>query len=61
MRSESVVVTGVRFQNATQMRLAQHNHMIGARAPDGTDEPFGVSIVKSSQLHLYCVIGHKPS
>jgi hypothetical protein len=28
MRSESVVVAGVRFQDATQMRLAQDNHMI---------------------------------
>ena len=28
MRSDSVVATGVRFQDATQMRLARHNHMI---------------------------------
>ena len=43
------------------MRLAQHNHMIDALAPDRADQPFSKAIVKSSQLHLYCVIGHKPS
>jgi hypothetical protein len=34
MRSDSVVVTGVRFQDATQMRLTQDNHMIDALSPD---------------------------
>jgi len=32
---------GVRFQNTTQMRLAQDNHMIDALAPDRSDQPFG--------------------
>jgi transposase len=45
MRSDSVVVTGVRFQNATQMRLAQHNHMIDALAPDRADQPFSNAIL----------------
>jgi hypothetical protein len=34
MRSDSVVVTGVRFQDATQMRLGQDNHMTDALSPD---------------------------
>src|SRR5260221_12599211 len=36
---------GVRFQNATQMRLAQDNHMIDALAPDRSDQPFGKAIL----------------
>ena len=43
------------------MLLTEDNDMIQAISADKADEPFGVSIVKSSQLHLYCVIGHKPS
>ena len=31
---------GVRFQNPTQIRLAQDNHMIDALAPDRSDQPF---------------------
>ena len=61
MRSDSVVVAGVRFQNAAQMRLAQHNHMIDTLAPDRADQPFSNAIVKSSQLHSYRLIKRKPS
>src|SRR6266436_1003390 len=39
MRSDSVVVLGVRFQTATQMRLAQDNHMIDALTPNRSDQP----------------------
>src|SRR5712672_355631 len=45
MCSDGVVVMGVRFQNATQMRLAQDNHMIDALAPDRSDQPFGKAIL----------------
>src|SRR5229473_8338295 len=45
MCSDGVVVMGVRFQNATQMRLAQDNHMIDALAPDLSDQPFGKAIL----------------
>jgi plasmid maintenance system killer protein len=31
MRSDSVVVAGEKFQNATQVRFAQDNHMIDFR------------------------------
>jgi hypothetical protein len=44
-RSDSVVVTGVRFQDATQMRLAQDNHVIDALAPDRADQPFRNAIL----------------
>src|SRR3984893_613358 len=36
---------GVRFQNPTQMRLAQDNHMIDALAPDRSDQPFSKAIL----------------
>src|ERR1700740_1029719 len=45
MRSDSVVVAGVRFQNATQVRLAQDNHMIDTLAPDRADQPFSNAIL----------------
>src|ERR1700730_3098241 len=45
MRSDAVVVMGVRFRNATQMRLAQDNHMIDALAPDRSDQPFSKAIL----------------
>src|ERR1700738_2718221 len=36
---------GIRFQNPTQMRLAQDNHMIDALAPDRSDQPFSKAIL----------------
>src|SRR5712675_1107273 len=45
MRSDIVVVMDVRFQNPTQMHLAQDNHMIDALAPDRSDQPFGKAIL----------------
>src|SRR5450631_1324870 len=45
MRSDTVVVIGVRFQNPTQMHFAQDNHMIDALAPDRSDQPFGKAIL----------------
>src|ERR1700730_14067585 len=45
MRSDAVVVMGIRFQNPTQMRLAQDNHMVDALAPDRSDQPFGKAIL----------------
>src|SRR5260370_41320197 len=43
--ADTVVVMGVRFQNPTQMPLAQDNHMIDALAPDRSDQPFGKAIL----------------
>jgi hypothetical protein len=40
MRTHLVILACVRFQNPTQMRLAQDNHMIDALAPDRSDLPF---------------------
>src|ERR1700738_3552661 len=46
MRSHAIVVMGIKFQNPTQMRLAQDNHMIAALAPDRSDQPFGKAILQ---------------
>jgi hypothetical protein len=35
--------------------------MIEAFPADRADQPFGVGVVKSSQLHSYRLIGRKPS
>jgi hypothetical protein len=43
------------------MHLAQDNDVVHAFTPDRSDQPFGNAIVKSSQLHAYRLIGHKPS
>jgi hypothetical protein len=43
------------------MRLAQDNDVVHTFTPDRSDQPFGKSIVKSSQLHSYRVIGRNPS
>src|SRR5216684_8092661 len=45
MGSDSVVVTGVRFQNATQMRLAQDNNVVHTLTPDRSDQPLGETIL----------------
>ena len=61
MRSDSVVVTGVRFQNAAQMHLAQDIDVVQTLPADRSDQPFSKAVVKSSQLHSYRLIGRKPS
>src|SRR5258707_2718186 len=45
MRSDAVVVGGVRFQNSAQMCLAQDNDVVQALAPDRSDQPFGKAIL----------------
>jgi hypothetical protein len=45
-----VVVAGVRFQDAMQMRLAQDNHMIDALLPDRSNQPFCKAILPGSKL-----------
>jgi hypothetical protein len=44
-RSGSVVVTGVIFQNATQVRLAQDDDVVDTLTPDRSDQPFGETIL----------------
>jgi hypothetical protein len=41
---------------SAQMRLAEDNDVVQALAPDRSDQPLGKTIVKSSQLHPYCLI-----
>jgi hypothetical protein len=43
------------------MPLAEHDNVVKTFPPDRTDRPFTISVVKSSQLHPYCLIGRKPS
>ena len=45
MRSDAVVVMGIRFQNPTQMRLAQDDEMVNTLAPDRSDQPFGKAVL----------------
>ena len=37
------------------MGLAKHDDMVGALAADGSDQPFGDAVLKSSQLHRICL------
>jgi hypothetical protein len=39
MRSDAVIVAGVGFQDATQMRLAQDNDVVHTFTPDQSDQP----------------------
>ena len=43
------------------MRLAQDDDVVHTLTSDRSDQPLGENIVKSSQLHSYCLIGRKPS
>ena len=43
------------------MGLAKHDDMVGALVADGSDQPFGDAVIKSSQLHLFRSIERKPS
>ena len=43
------------------MCLAQDNDVVHTFTPDRSDQPFSKTIVKSSQLHSYRLIGRKPS
>jgi len=45
----------------TEVSLAEDNNVVKAFPSDRTDQPFGISVVKSSQLHSYRLIGRKPS
>src|SRR6202140_1612392 len=40
MRSDAVVIIGVRFQNAAQMLLAEDNEVIQTLTPDRCAKPF---------------------
>src|SRR5665811_2141026 len=45
MRSDAVVIIGVRFQNPAQMFLAQDNDVVQTLAPDRSDQPCGKAIL----------------
>src|SRR5271163_3383474 len=45
MRSNSVVIGGIVFQNAAQMHLAQYNDVVQTFPPDRSDQPFGKAIL----------------
>src|ERR1019366_7555882 len=45
MRSDGVVVIGIRFQNPAQMCLARDNDVVQTLAPDRSDQPFGKAIL----------------
>src|SRR5260370_22145483 len=45
MRSGAIIITGVGFQDLTQMHLAQDNDVVHTLAPDRSDQPFGKAIL----------------
>src|ERR1700720_2739647 len=45
MRSDSVVIVSIGFQDPTQMRLAQDNDVVHTLTPDRSDQPFGKAIL----------------
>src|SRR5450759_1931494 len=45
MRSDAVVIIGVRFQNPAQMLLAEDDEVIQTLTPDRSDQPFGKAIL----------------
>ena len=45
MGSSAMIVGKVRGQDATQVRLAQHENMVQTLAPDRADEPLGEGIL----------------
>ena len=61
MRAGAVVICHVRQQQVAEVAFAEHDNVVEAFPSDRTDQPFGISVVKSSQLHSYRLIGRKPS
>jgi len=61
MRAGPIVIFHVTEQQVTEVAFAEYNDVVNAFSSDRTDQPFGICVVKSSQLHSYCLIGRKPS
>ena len=57
----SMVMLDVFAQCAPQGALAKEDYLGQALLLHRPNPALRIGIVKSSQLHLYCVIGHKPS
>src|ERR1700680_2452275 len=45
MRSDAIIIVGVRFQYPAQMHLAQDNDVVHTLTPDRSDQPFGKAIL----------------
>jgi hypothetical protein len=45
MRSDAVVVVGVRFENSAQMHLARDHDVVHTLTPDRSDQPFDNAIL----------------
>jgi hypothetical protein len=54
-----VVILFVAFKQMTKMLFVEDDDVIKAISADGSDQPFGESIVKSSPLHLFRLIGRR--
>jgi hypothetical protein len=48
MRSDAIVIIGVKFQNPAQMFLAQDNGVVQTLAPDRSDKLFGNAILREA-------------
>src|SRR5215470_13388955 len=45
VRSQTVVIAGIGFQNPAWVRLAQSDHVVGALASDRSDQSFGKAVL----------------
>ena len=45
MGASLVVISLIRFEQVTKMRLAKYNNMIQAIPPDRADQPFRISVL----------------
>ena len=61
MRSRCVVVLDELFEDALEMTLASDEQPVEALGPCGADEPFGVRVRRSRQLHLMETVRPEPS
>ena len=57
----SMVMFDVFAQGEPQGALAEHDDMVETFPTDRADQALGITVVKSSQLHSYHLIGRKPS
>ena len=60
VRSCSQIVGNVLVQNATKASSGQHDDVIEALAPNGSDESLRVGVGVSRRLHRPRVVRHKP-
>ena len=62
MGPDRVVVRGVRLENAAQIRLAEHDQVIEAFAPDRADEALDVAVLpRRTRRSLMIANSYRPN